>query len=483
MEKDLQRDDESKQAGIWGKDFQRSILRLMMQDSNFAKKSIRLFNGDKSFFMTNLQFIFTQFRNAVEVDKREPTYTDITIAAESLMRQDKKFFELQKEANFLLNMPALDPSNAAAVISQLTSYLRANIFYKKQKELLDLFNSRKYDETYRKLNILMTDIKNAVLEEGNVITIDNLDNIIERSKKQYANACKTGIIPIDKEIGGLLPQTFTTFIGASNSGKSMLSPTIAKVNALIGKKVVVSIHEDEEIPTKMRFIACFSDIPVNKLRAGVNELTQEELERYVDAEDLLRSHVRLMFLYGKNCTLEVLESELSDLKKEWDFDLFICDYGQCLQISDPSASRTFKGDYDKMGYIYAQLKQICLNLNVAGCGGAQGTRESNKTNKKGSDFIRTTDVGDCFTIIKKSSNVITINRSDELAKIGRIVFLLDKAREGKAPVAVQCHSDYSRSIAFYHAGEQTIVNDLSIRLRENDENEETKKNRAILHEE
>jgi len=54
--------------------------------------------------------------------------------------------------------------------------------------------------------------------------------------------------------------------------------------------------------------------------------------------------------------------------------------------------------------------------------------------------LRMTDVGDSWGICKKSSNVITINRSDEDIKNNRITYLLDKCRNGRSPVAVQCVS-------------------------------------------
>ena len=53
--------------------------------------------------------------------------------------------------------------------------------------------------------------------------------------------------------------------------------------------------------------------------------------------------------------------------------------------------------------------------------------------------------------------MVTINRSDSAAANNRIVFLLDKARQGRCPVAVECVSDYSRARAFYPPGRHTYV--------------------------
>jgi hypothetical protein len=69
-----------------------------------------------------------------------------------------------------------------------------------------------------------------------------------------------------------------------------------------------------------------------------------------------------------------------------------------------------------------------------------------------------TDVGDSWGIAKKSSNVITMNRSAEDMVNNRITFLLDKVRHGRCPVAIQCVTDYSRAIVY----DQDPINQVEI---------------------
>jgi hypothetical protein len=242
-------------------------------------------------------------------------------------------------------------------------------------------------------------------------------------------------------MGGMLPQTWTTFLGSSSAGKSMICPNLAKFNAMAGKRTFVTIHEDEEGPTKLRYLACFSGIKYNRLLIPRSMLTDEEREVLRLADDMLKEYVVLRFMYGREAFLENVQDAIRQFKKEWDFQLYICDYGQCL------GSKQFKNrdnKYDIQGFVYEQLKQVCMELNIAGAGGAQVNRTGHSLNKRGTDFLRMTDVGDSFEICRKSSNVISINRSDEDALLNRVVFLLDKARQGRAPIAVECSSDYSK---------------------------------------
>jgi hypothetical protein len=297
------------------------------------------------------------------------------------------------------------------------------------------------------------------LGEETLVSIKDYRQIVALNASSYSRACWFGVDAIDRSLGtekhgGLLPQTWTTYIGASNSGKSMMSPTIAFVNARRGKNVYITVHEDEKYPTLNRFLSAFSGVPLSRLNIHPDAFSEDEKAALLGAQELLDKHVRIEFMYGKDASIERVCQRLREVKMDWNFDLYICDYGQCLTST---AFKSMDETYQIMGYVYEQLKQICCELDIAGCGGAQANRSANFVNKKGTDYLRTTDVSDCFTIIKKSSNVVTINRSDSAAANNRIVFLLDKARQGRCPVAVECVSDYSRARAFYPQGRFTYV--------------------------
>jgi len=173
--------------------------------------------------------------------------------------------------------------------------------------------------------------------------------------------------------------------------------------------------------------------------------TPEEEMALAGVSALIKDKVKLRFMYGQECFIERLQDVIYQQHDQWGFDLFLCDYGQCLK------SRAFKNidnTYSTQEYIYSELKQICLALNIAGAGGAQVNRQGNKLNQAGADYLRMTDVSDSFGIAKKSSNVITMNRSQGDKATNRITFLLDKVRHGRCPVAVQCVTDYAKAMVY-----------------------------------
>ncbi len=346
-----------------------------------------------------------------------------------------------------------------AIRDHIKRFIEVNTVVESVKDIADEYTNGDFDEVLLKVNRLHNKLSGINLGADNLITVKDYRQIVALNSQSYARACWLGVDAIDNALGterygGLLPQTWTTYIGASNSGKSMMSPTIAFVNAKRGKNIYITVHEDEKYPTLNRFLAAFSGVPLSRLNIHPDAFSEDEKAALLHAQELLDKHVRIEFMYGKDATIERVCQRLREVKMDWNFDLYICDYGQCLTSS---AFKSMDETYHIMGYVYEQLKQICCELDIAGCGGAQANRSANTVNKKGTDYLRTTDVSDCFTIIKKSSNVITINRSDSAAANNRIVILLDKARQGRCPIAVECASDYSRARAFYPSGRHTYV--------------------------
>ena len=99
--------------------------------------------------------------------------------------------------------------------------------------------------------------------------------------------------------------------------------------------------------------------------------------------------------------------------------------------------------------------------------------------RQGTGWLRCNDVSEAFGIIKKSSNVITINRSNADSDNNLVVYLIDKSRHGKTAVAVECRSDYScartyltddeRPFATPQRNVSHLIESLQTRFSESDE--------------
>jgi len=428
----------------------------MLKDYTFCQKSC-VFLTEK-FFTGELEWFFRKIKNHYETYK-------VTMGGEDLAHEIRKH---GTDAQVYENERALICSKTQdfsfdKIKKELTGFLRANEFISIYREASQLFNTGSHDNAYEYTKGKLEDLLKTDFEDSRVSKFGDHEMVCDQAANQSTNAIPTGIHFIDEAMGGgLLPQTWTTFLGGSNVGKSMLCPNLAYHAAMSGKKVFVTIHEDEEIPTKIRYLARFSGLPINSLSQPRHTWSPEMALKVKEADTLLEKYVRLQFMYGKDCFIEDLTDAARIQKLEWDFHLLLCDYGQCLK------SRKYKELADKYGlqeYIYSELKQACLELTIAGAGGAQTNRIGHRVNKSGTSLLRMTDVGDSWGICKKSSNVITMNRSDEDVKEHRITYLLDKNRNGRCPVATVCKTDYERSVTHVeHKGNKNTQREIEVEL-------------------
>jgi hypothetical protein len=421
------------QRSVHGPEFQRAVLRLMMTEETFCARAVHFL--EESYFSGELKWFFRKFKGYHDDFKKCPT--DEYVRHEILKHRDAGEAQKYEEQRGAISISKPDDSYLR---KELTGFIRANMFIGAYRGAQSLYNAGSKDDAYDFTRLRLEELQKVDFEKEKVVRFGDADQTLDNSRLQFENACPTGIRVIDESMGGMLPQTWTTFLGSSSAGKSMICPNLAFFNAMVGKRTFVTIHEDEEGPTKLRYLACFSGIKYNRLLVPRSMLTDDERTQIRLADDLLKEYVVLRFMYGQEAYVENVQDAIRQFIKEWPFQLYICDYGQCL------GSKQFKNrdnKYDIQGFIYEQLKQTMLELNIAGAGGAQVNRTGHNLNKRGTDFLRGTDIGDSFEIFRKSSNVISINRSDEDAIFNRVVFLLDKARSGRAPIAVECQSDYT----------------------------------------
>lgn len=416
----------------YGPEFQKQVLKLMLLDYKFGFKACAYLRED--FFTGELRWFFSKIRDFYDQFKHAP---NAMVLGQMVLRHGDSapvYEAIRQEIEALDILPTKD-----YIKREITGFIRANVFVGAYKHAASLYNTGSKEDAYKFTTQKLKELQEVDFERERYSTFEDHTHVLELARTHKTNSIRTGIIAIDTAMGGLAPQTWTTFIGASSSGKSMICPNLAFMAAEDNYKTFVTIHEDEEIPTKLRYLSRFSLIPINKLIQPQNYWTQEDREAYEIAVVKLNKFVRLRFMYGTESFIENVADAARLMKHEWDFNLFLCDYGQCLK------SRAYRSMDDKYGvqeHIYQELKQTCLELNVAGAGGAQTNRLGHKVNKSGADFLRMTDVGESWGICKKSSNVITMNRSDSDIKNNRITFLLDKCRNGRSPVAVQCVSYY-----------------------------------------
>lgn len=420
-----------------GPEFQRSIIKTMLSESAFCSKAIHYLK--EGYFSGELSWFFRKVAEFFKEHKVPPSEADFRAFLN--YHGDSLSEEYKKQADLILKPSEI---NKDYLKKEVSYFIQANMFIGSVLQAQDLFNSHQRKECYDFVRQKVQEVLGADFENERVCRFGDAAALLEIVRAQSRDAIPTGIHILDDALqGGMMPQTWTTFLGSVSVGKSMLCPNLARAAYHFKKKkTFVMIHEDEEVPTKARYLTCFSGIPYNRLRQPKHTLSDEDNRKIKEADEILKEYVVLKFMYGKEAFVENVCDEARRMRDQWDYHLFLNDYPQCLKIR---AFKQMDNTYAAHEFIHQELKQLCCELNIPGAGGAQTNRQGHRLNRSGSDLLRVTDVGDSWGTVKKSSNVITINRSDADKETNRIIFLLDKARNGdRFPVAVQCESQFGR---------------------------------------
>lgn len=420
----------------FSKEYQYQVLKLMILDDTFMVKCSS-FLKEEYFEDKYLSWVFRTIVRYYEEYGRPIT----TLVLENEARKypvDKQQPYIDS-LNFILNVKNVDEQY---VRRELTGFIRRNIFTETFKKAANLYNVNNNESAYEFTKEKIDELIAVDFEADNIVHWDDAIKYVEESKRLSLRAVPTGISYIDNVMnGGMTPGSLTTLIAPTNAGKSMVLVNIGYHALLAGKKIVTIHHEDDELSTVNRVISRFTGIPYNKLLCSDRMLEPIEIQKIELIKKKLKDNWVMKFMYGSDTAVEDVRDWLKLRKKEFNFDLVIDDYGQFIRTKKKTENERFT-----QTIVYRTLKQIALELDVAVLTCAQGTREAQKVARKGTDYLKSTDISECFEIARISNNVITLNRSEENSKKDRLIFYLEKQRSGKVGIAVECISNYNKCI-------------------------------------
>ncbi len=417
-------------------EFQHCLLSHMIRDDRFLSKCV-LGVQEEYFADKTLSWVFRSTLRYWNEYQRSPTIQEL--------ENEVRKHDADKQSPYYEALRLVRDAKSVGddvLRRELTAFVRRNKFISFYKRAATLYNAKRNEDAYRITKDAIDELIQIDFDDDKIVDFTKAYDVICEAKKGSATSVPTGIVPIDIAMGGgLFPGSFTTLLAGTNIGKSMTLVNIAYHAIMAGKKVVYLVHEDEQTPTILRFISRFTLIPYNKLMLSTEILSENEKRDIKSASEIIDKFLDLKFMYGAETTIEEVAIWLKNRMKESPFDLFIDDYGQILRTRSKNDGERFS-----QSIVHRGLMQICRTLNVAGLTVAQGNREAQKVNRSGTSYLRSTDLSECFEIARVSSNIITLNRSDDQMKQNELIFFLDKTRQGPVGIAVRCKTDYSRCI-------------------------------------
>lgn len=175
----------------------------------------------------------------------------------------------------------------------------------------------------------------------------------------------TGLIDVDRWLGGLHPSDLIIIAGRPSMGKTALATNIAFNAARIfltkpndGAKVAFFSLEMSAEQLAMRILASESGISSDKIRRG--SIRQEDFPKFVDVSRQIHE-VQLFIDDTPGLNLSMLRNRARRLKRQYDIGLIVIDY---LQLIDAATRRGNDNRVQEVSLITRALKTLAKELNV-----------------------------------------------------------------------------------------------------------------------
>ena len=182
----------------------------------------------------------------------------------------------------------------------------------------------------------------------------------------------TGLVDLDKRLGGLHPSDLLILAGRPSMGKTSLATNIAfniakaykkgtkpdgSEGAIEGGVVGFFSLEMSSEQLAARILSEAARIPSHQIRHG--DMTEEEMRRFIEAAKALET-CPLFIDDTPALPISTIAARARRLKRQHGLDVLVIDY---LQLARPASSRS-EGRVQEVSEITQGLKAIAKELNV-----------------------------------------------------------------------------------------------------------------------
>jgi replicative DNA helicase len=225
---------------------------------------------------------------------------------------------------------------------------------------------------------LFTLAESGQIEGGPVILSQSLAQAIRTAEAAYkrdshVTGVTTGLVDVDKKLGGLHPSDLIILAGRPSMGKTALATNIGfnaamayreirdesgHIKVLDGAKVAFFSLEMSSEQLATRILSEQTGISSDRIRRG--EVREDDFPKFVESAQRLS---RLPFFIDDTPALSVsaLRTRARRLKRQHGLGLIIIDY---LQLMRPSAGARSENRVQEISDITRGLKAVAKELNV-----------------------------------------------------------------------------------------------------------------------
>jgi len=438
--------------------FQMGVIKLSLQDDYFCLQLVKYLAEDNDldqytiFDNEGLQVLFKLIVDSVHTFKNRPT--------EGQIRQ--KFNEFAQADNIEYNelldtVLQQDTHNEDYYRQYLRTYIQQVKMAKGFKKTKKIWKDHP-ESAPEYMQMVIDSIRRVSFDKEDIVTLKDLPALINEGSTLNSRKIPTGVKALDIDlVGGLPRENLTVVLAGTNVGKSLFCISLG-CNALNsvdengndrGLKVLHINLEGQRDEAAKRYAANLAQINYGDLIRGTfDEAAKKRLEDIIARYDENRLKIRNMLGFG--ATIEELIAYLKEEYKNFRFDVLVVDYGQLLDSKVKTEGLRFT-----MSRVFRGLDAISKEFSCVVVTPAQSTRNAQENQNQSfkkfnqqeerSHILRSTDISEAFEIARVSGVILTLNRTEEEEKTGRLRLFLEKQRQGAKNKLYGLFTNYAQS--------------------------------------
>ena len=403
----------------YGKSFQESVARLMMEDRPFCdqlEEVLELEFFDSSYLRAFVEIIL-DYREKYE---QHPHFA--TLHTE-IKKGSKKYdgAVLKQLRDFVVRIQTQDVVDKAYIKDQAIDFCKKQCLKKAILESANLVKKGDYDS--------ITKIINEALTRGNDQNFghDWFMDVDQRYIKESRNPITTGWHRMDEITkGGLGAKELAVVIAPTGAGKSMVLVHLGAQALILGKKVIHYTLELADTVVGVRYDSCLSKIDLRDIMDS-KEIVKERIND-IPGKLIIKEYPT------KSASTKSIKNHLEKLKKQGIMpDIVIVDYADLLRPVSASAEKRHE-----LEGIYEELRGMATEFECAFVTASQ-------TNRGGlnAEVITMESISEAFNKCFVADFIFSLSRTpqDKQANSGRI--FIAKNRNGPDGLVFPAAVDWS----------------------------------------
>jgi hypothetical protein len=402
---------------------QEDVLRLMVQDHDFADASVRWVKP--GYFATpekrSLASIALRFFSTYKVLPRKAQVTNEVDRVYGGSAIHEPLTELVERCFEEL------PYSKEYTIDVVSGFAKAQGWREAITEILPRIPQGKFEE----ISKIAKDADNIITttEAGGLWYFETVEERIRRRVDEdddLTGVLPTGIPELDRlfRYGGVCPGEIGLFIAPTNGGKSVALGQVARRGIWSGANTALFSFEMSSEKNADRMDAGFTGTEMSHLRPQTDTVLAE-------MRKMARRFGRKLWLKRfptKGATIDDIRASLDLLerKERWRPNLIVLDYAAIVKPTTPREQR-----HIELQEILEEFRGLCVDKHAVGWTAAQ-------TNKKGATakVVTGTHVAGSWDSLGICDYIITITMNDELREKQEVILRVDKNRDGIAKVTI-----------------------------------------------